>query len=322
MARQIIEFEKNTVPVKMEVMQISNITRHWHDCLEVVWVIDGELNVSESNILFQLKTGDIYVVNYNETHKLFATNEAAFVAILYIDQKYFKEDIPNLDVISFSHYCFSHNFEVDESLVNIRKLLASLYKILNGNFTSVKSQAKIKALMHSLLLLLIDTFQYIYFKKTGKGYTEMLDKSVALTKEQIDRIHRLTCFIYFNSAGKLTLDDLAKSENYSKFYVSHFLKKAYGLSYQETLTLARISCSERLLLGTDKSLEEIAGEVGFSNRSHFSQQFKKWHGVTPALFRKENTPGSPGNTNIVFPLDDADIEHLLQESLRSCKSLP
>jgi hypothetical protein len=220
LARQIIEFEKNAVPVKMEVMQISNIARHWHDCLEVIWVIDGELNVSESNILFQLKTGDVYVANYNETHKLFSTSEAAFVAILYIDHKYYKEDFPNLDVISFSHYCFSNNFEVKDSLANIRKLLVSLYKNLNGHHTSAKSQAKIKPLMHSLILLLIDTFQYIYFKKTGDGYTEMLDKSVALTKEQIDRIHRLTSFIYFNSAGKLTLDDLAKSENYSKFYVS------------------------------------------------------------------------------------------------------
>ena len=321
MARQIIEFEKNTVPVKMEVVQISNITRHWHDCLEVIWVISGELNVSESNILFQLKTGDVYVVNYNETHKLFATADAAVVAIVHIDQNYFKESIPNLDVISFSHYCFSHNFEVKESLINIGKLLISLHKILNRSAVA-KSKNKTETLMHSLLLLLIDTFQYIYFKKTGDGYTEMLDKSVALTKEQIDRIHRLTCFIYFNSAGKLTLDDLAKSENYSRFYVSHFLKKAYGLSYQETLALARISCSERLLLGTDKSLEDIAGEVGFSNRSHFSQQFKKWHGLTPAQFRKENTPGSPGNTNIVFPLDDAEVDLLLQGSLRSFKSLP
>jgi AraC-like DNA-binding protein len=314
-AQQIIEFNNDTAPVKMEVMQILNVARHWHDCLEVIWVVDGELNVSESNILFQLRTGDVYVANYNEPHKLFATNEAATVAILYIDQNHYKEDIKNLDVISFSHYCFSSNFEVKESLKNIRKLLVNLYKILNESHAPARSQSKIKPLMHSLLLLLVDTFKYIYFKKTDNGYTEMLDKSMGLTKEQIDRIHRLTCYIYFNSAGKLTLDDLAKSENYSRFYVSHFLKKAYGLSYQETLALARISCSERLLLGTDKSMEEIAGEVGFSNRSHFSQHFKKWHGVTPAQFRKENSHGAPGTMNIVFPLDDVEIDLLLQKSL-------
>ena len=295
----------------MEILKVTNIARHWHDCLEVVWVIDGELNVIESNILFQLKTGDVYVTNYNETHKYFASNEAATIAILHIDHNYYKEDIPNLEMISFSHYCFSNNFDVTESLKNIRMLLVSLYRLFDINYKSHKAQEKIKTLMNSLMLILIDTFQYIYFKKTDDGYTEMLDNSINLTKDQIDRIHRLTGYIYFNSAVKLTLDDLAKSEYYSRFYISHFLKKAYGLSYQETLSLARISCSERLLLGTDKSLEEIAGEVGFSNRSHFSQHFKKWHGMPPSQFRKENAPGAPGSTDIVFPLDEASIDRLL-----------
>jgi AraC family transcriptional regulator len=41
----------------------------------------------------------------------------------------------------------------------------------------------------------------------------------------------------------------------------------------------------QLLKETDKSIVEIAFEVGFGNYSHFNRQFQKSKGKTPRTFR-------------------------------------
>jgi transcriptional regulator GlxA family with amidase domain len=47
----------------------------------------------------------------------------------------------------------------------------------------------------------------------------------------------------------------------------------------------RISVAAQLLKETDRSILEIAYEVGFGNYSHFNRQFQRSKGKTPRLFR-------------------------------------
>jgi len=162
---------------------------------------------------------------------------------------------------------------------------------------------RIEPLAHSFIQHLIDTFQYSHYKKSGDTYRAAIDKSADLSQDQLRRLHQLTHYIYMNSSNKLTLDEVADTVFYSKFYISHFIKKAYGLSFQETLCLSRVTISERLLIGTDFTMDNIAAMTGFSTRNQYCQQFKKWHGITPSHYRKENSPDNPVNTDLIFPSD-------------------
>jgi AraC-like DNA-binding protein len=40
------------------------------------------------------------------------------------------------------------------------------------------------------------------------------------------------------------------------------------------------------MMQTDRNIEEIAFEVGFSDRRSFTKAFKKEEGVSPSLYRK------------------------------------
>jgi len=308
LAKREITYRLGAPPISINVMNVTNIGCHWHDVLEVIWVLEGEISIQESNLLCHLKQGDVYVVNYNETHKITTGDDAAVIAIAHIDYRYFSKYIPNLKEVSFSHYFFNNNLDIEHALSNCRKSIKELYPLVNKKNPDEKSNAKVEALTHSFLTLLIDTFQYVYFEKHGDGYRERLNKNGNLSNEQIERLHRLTHYIYANCHDKLMLEDLAKTEFYSKFYVSHFIKKAYGLSYQEALCLSRTMISERLLIGTDYNMDIIAEMVGFSTRNQYCQQFKKWHGIAPSKFRKENSPGSPGNIDVLFPCDEKLVE--------------
>ena len=58
-----------------------------------------------------------------------------------------------------------------------------------------------------------------------------------------------------------------------------------GFSYQDLVDAARRELSERLLLGTEYSLAEIAFLTGFSEQSAFTRAFKRWSGQTPRSYR-------------------------------------
>ena len=61
---------------------------------------------------------------------------------------------------------------------------------------------------------------------------------------------------------------------------------ADGLAYQDLVLGARKTLSEQLLQRTDYALAEIAFLTGFSDQSTFTRAFKRWHGETPANYRR------------------------------------
>ncbi|MEM8693566.1 MAG: helix-turn-helix transcriptional regulator [Pseudomonadota bacterium] len=61
---------------------------------------------------------------------------------------------------------------------------------------------------------------------------------------------------------------------------------ADGLAYQDLALDARKTLSEQLPRRTDYALAEIAILTGFSNQSAFTRAFKRWHGQTPANYRR------------------------------------
>ncbi|MDR3225761.1 MAG: AraC family transcriptional regulator [Clostridiales Family XIII bacterium] len=301
MKANVDTFKLENSRISMEVREVQSVTCHWHDCLEVVWVVRGQTTLYESNMQYHLAAGDVYVVNYNETHKILSEDEPALLAFLYIDYRYFSKDVPNLKEISFAHYSFSHTPNPDAALASCRRYMVSLFDLLNKKRDKDAEKAA-EELTGPFLKLLVNTFQYIYYVKENGRYLDIVSRS-NLTAEQMERLHRITYYIYMHCHGKLTLDELAQTEFYSRFHISHFIKRAFGLSYQDTLSLCRSTIAERILLSTDYNLDEIATLVGFSTRSQFCRHFRKWHDMSPSQYRRENAPDVPGNLNITFPVD-------------------
>jgi AraC-like DNA-binding protein len=60
-----------------------------------------------------------------------------------------------------------------------------------------------------------------------------------------------------------------------------------GKTFTNYLNYIRITEAEKLLLTTDKSMTEIALEVGFSSSSYFIQQFRQYKDISPFQFRKK-----------------------------------
>jgi len=99
-------------------------------------------------------------------------------------------------------------------------------------------------------------------------------------------ISQLKDYIAKNFESKITLDDLAQIVHYNPSYISSLFKKNTGLGINDYITNIRIKEATRLLVDTDKSIDDIAGSVGLSNNSYITYLFKKSLGITPSAYRR------------------------------------
>jgi AraC-like DNA-binding protein len=67
-----------------------------------------------------------------------------------------------------------------------------------------------------------------------------------------------------------------------------FFKKATGKTYSDYLNEMRINEACRLLVQTEKSVNQIAFDCGFETLSYFNRVFLNKKGITPSGYRKQN----------------------------------
>ncbi len=90
---------------------------------------------------------------------------------------------------------------------------------------------------------------------------------------------------HYSDSG-LNLDSLCHFTGYSKSYLCTVFKRMTGISINTYINKCRIDTACHLLMTTDKTLEQIADEVGFANQRYFCQVFKTYMKQTPKKFRK------------------------------------
>ena len=98
---------------------------------------------------------------------------------------------------------------------------------------------------------------------------------------------------YFNSdllkdKGLPSVSYLADKVHLSPNYLSDLLKKENGMNAKDHIHYLLIEEAKNILLGTNKSISEIAYGLGFEYPQYFSKLFKQKTGNTPQEFRNLN----------------------------------
>jgi AraC family transcriptional activator of pobA len=86
--------------------------------------------------------------------------------------------------------------------------------------------------------------------------------------------------------GLPSVNAMAEQLHLSPRYLSDLLKQETGKTALELIHLSLISEAKNLLKTVDRSIAEIAYDLGFENTSYFTRLFKKQTGMKPLEFRK------------------------------------
>jgi AraC family transcriptional regulator len=84
-------------------------------------------------------------------------------------------------------------------------------------------------------------------------------------------------------------DFLSRKLGYEYTYLSQLFSTQTGQTIERFLIAQRIERAKALLQHNEQSITDIAFGLGYSSVPHFTNQFRRETGITPAQFRKEPT---------------------------------
>lgn len=271
MRREFITYPLD-LPLRISYCDIRSYPIHWHNSIEIIYVLKGSVDITIDSDSFSLNEREIEIINVDESHKYYS-NEENKLLIFNIDPSFFEKYYKDIKNVFF--YTTSNNTqegdEYDELKTFLSKLLCEYVQKLEDY------DEEIEDILIHLLYHLINNFHYLTSDKE-----ELKDKT-----EQLDRYHRISKYIFNNYNNNITLKDIAKKEFLSPHYLSHEIKYATGYSFTDLINLTRVEESIKLLLDSDMSISEISDEIGFSHVRYFNKNFKERYNCTPLQYRKK-----------------------------------
>lgn len=119
------------------------------------------------------------------------------------------------------------------------------------------------------------------------GYIVSFEKRKGFSGKHIAKIIEQVRFSMRQNIDKeINMEELAQQHNVGYSYFRKMFKKYTGISPAQYHLQLRIIRAKELLVSTDKTITEIAFQLGFQNIYHFSIFFKKKIGISPSEFRK------------------------------------
>lgn len=101
-----------------------------------------------------------------------------------------------------------------------------------------------------------------------------------------DTVRLVIQYIDQHPTGRISNAQIGADLNYNPNYLNKLMLQHTGMTLHQYVLHSRLEYAITLLHTTDRSVNDIALELGFHSLSHFSNYFKKETGTTPVLYRR------------------------------------
>ncbi len=253
---------------------------HWHDCLEISWVIWGTGRYFVEDRIYEMQTGDIIVINNMEPHRLEVQAGGMYQPVIVFDPTLvWSGSSQSLDRDYLGPFfdrgsTFSNRIELSNPAA--AELRASLATILReAREKPAFWQLAVKAQLLVLLTHLI------------RDFSQETEPAALPRRLQLLRLEETIRLLETNYQRPISLEEAAASCHLSPAYFSAYFKKATGLGFVDWLNRYRINQAITLLGTSQHKITFIAQEVGFNNTATFNQSFRKFTGRTPSSYRRD-----------------------------------
>ncbi len=250
---------------------------HWHDDIELIFIIAGEMTYNVNGILTNLKSGEGIFVNSKQLHFGFSADkhECDFICVLLhpsllcavaeTERRFVLPVIRNSDV-PYVH--------LTSDVLWQKEILALIRKLYSDSDTVI-APLKTQATFFEIWSLLYENISL----KSATAKAENLDLTI---------IKNMVRFLQQNYDKKISLSEIAISGSVGQSKCCKLFAQYFAMSPIQYLNQYRLNKSTCLLKETDLSITDIALSIGFNGGSYYAETFKRWLGKTPSEYRKHN----------------------------------
>lgn len=260
-----------------------SVSAHWHLYIEILYFLTGKAKVFLGGQSHVLNKGDLILIHSHETHSIVSMDEeeVSYIVIKFDPEILYSTSRTILEskyILPFT-MAKSNNQRVFTELEIRNTPVPMLIQEIYDEFNS-------QAYGFELAVRTLICRVFLWFLR--KTQTQHLNWEVAHSLKEADyqMLQNVFEYIDYNYMYELSAQNAARQCNMSYSYFSRKFKAIMGKTFTSYLNYIRITEAEKLLLTTNKSMTEVALEVGFSNSSYFIQQFRQIKNIPPNQFRK------------------------------------
>ena len=254
---------------------------HTHDFYELIYVYQGSAGqyLPGEKTALKMSSGDVCVLTPGKIHAMMPSGKDDIILKMILPKQLMRRTLEELrsqerykewTVIMEKRnelYLF-RSVNTDEFM--IKKMMESLMLDLYG-----EQDYKMPSVITLLLLLFI-----------GLGQRDMEYRRSGLVYTVTDYIQRNIC--------TATIDELAALMGYSSRHLARRISEETGGNFSDMLMHMRVQRAAELLAETALTMEEIAGQAGYSSTSGLYKRFLAVYGMSPGEYRKRCQSQQPG----------------------------
>lgn len=250
-----------------------------HPFWEMVYVIDGQVDIGADERVYALNPGDLIFHKPNEYHSIWANYAHA----------------PNLMVLSFDCDSAAMRFFERRCIHTDERQRAYLNAVLEEAYTTYSSSLSknektereghcgggytLRLLTTVLLMnLLCDSQLCAVAPAVSVSPVDPRDEAV---------MNEIVGYMKTNLCKELRLDMLCRHMKTSKTALKTLFRRNFSSSPIAYFERLRMMEAQKLMRQSSHSVSTIADMLGFSSASYFSTRFRRVTGQTPSAYRKE-----------------------------------
>ena len=255
--------------VKASIVHIINRNTHVHRALELGLVLDGDATVQVNERSFSVQKGALFFFNANEPHQILASSRAGIkVAYLQVSTSFCSEYLS----------CF-RNLELLEN-----DLTGHMEPVHQREMTGLMVQALTDYMAEDsdlYALHCICSICRLYSRLLNVvQYRQMTEAAYLARNKKMARLSRIAEYIDNNYSEKITLEQLARQENVTTTYLSHFIHDNLRMTFQEYVSSVRFERALKLLRDTSMCMTDVSVISGFSDVKYLSRMLEARFGVS------------------------------------------
>ena len=258
--------EKN-FPVKIQAGgKRGSFDIHWHELMEFLYIFDGVHTIFCAGSSYTAKAGELFIVHSNELHAV-ETQKAGLRLCVRLFPSFFSD-------IQFDNITFQQVISDDDTIhMLFSQMLEEHRRHLPGY------DMELKALAYHFVTYLMRNYRKESFS----------EEELKRQQRRADRIHAMLQYISAHYKEKLTTARIAEQFYITEYHFCHLFKTETGLSPTGYINRYRIEKAAVFLKNTDQSITDISALVGFEDSNYFARTFKKYMGVSPRQYRKQES---------------------------------
>ncbi|MDO4622820.1 MAG: helix-turn-helix domain-containing protein [Eubacteriales bacterium] len=252
----------------VDVIRNMDEPMHLHPDIEVLYCLEGELEVRIRDKKYIMHKDDVILINSSVQHSLHLEGSNILCRVRY-EYQLIAEMISNASCLFLCNSCVDQ----EKSFDAVREIMREIV------YLEVLYNRKTDSYKYSLLYKLLDVLVEYYMESNAYGQISVEEYG---TDEKLQKIMH---YIHQNFQNGVSLSELADQMFISTSTLSRFFKKQTGIYFAEYVNQVRIRYAISELLYSDKNITKIAMDCGFSNASVFNKVFRENYGMAPTEYR-------------------------------------